>query len=301
MKAGQCVLCCSSLLSFGLNRLRLSKNAASVHIASRRRRRISLRLTIVRGVRRSIRLQVAVSALAAVVGVSCGSGGTDSKAITVFAAASLSAAFTELGDAFEMEYPNAEVDFNFASSSSLVAQIIEGAPADVFASADTSNMAKLTDAGNNASTPTVFATNRAEIVVGAGNPMGITGVEDLANDDLIVVQCAPEVPCGRYAAQIFANAGVTVTPKSFEENVNAVVTKVTLGEADAGIVYRTDVLAVGTAADGVEIPTDINVIAEYPIAVTSDAPNSDGAEAFVAFVGSEQGQDILSSYGFLEP
>ena len=134
-----------------------------------------------------------------------------------------------------------------------------------------------------------------------GNPKGITGVADLANHDLIVVLCAPEVPCGKYAAQIFENAGVTVTPKSFEENVKAVVTKVTLGEADAGIVYATDVTAAGAEAEGVEIPADINVVAEYPIAATTEAPNADGAQAFIDFVLSEQGQKILASYGFLAP
>jgi molybdate transport system substrate-binding protein len=234
-------------------------------------------------------------------GVSCGPDDADSTTITVFAAASLSAAFAEVGDEFVREYPSTEVEFNFASSSRLATQIIEGAPADVFASADADNMTKLTDAGANASEPTVFATNLAEIIVGRGNPKGITGVADLANDELIVVQCAPEVPCGRYAERIFENAGVAVTPKSFEENVNAVVTKVTLGEADAGIVYRTDVLAVGADAEGVELPVAVNVVAQYPIVVTRDAANPDGAEAFVAFVGSDQGQEILSSYGFLAP
>ena len=139
--------------------------------------------------------------------------------MTVFAAASLTDAFTEIGDAFMIEYPDVAVRFNFAASSELVTQINEGAPVDVFASADVSNMVKLTDAGNNATEPVVFATNVAEIIVGAGNPERITGVADLANEDLIVVLCAPEVPCGRYAVQIFENAGVTVTPKSLEENV----------------------------------------------------------------------------------
>jgi molybdate transport system substrate-binding protein len=221
--------------------------------------------------------------------------------VTVFAAASLTAAFTEIGDAFMVDNPDANVTLNFAASSELVTQIGEGAPADVFASADLSNMTKLTDAGGNATEPVVFATNIAEIIVGAGNPKGITGVADLANPDLIVVQCAPEVPCGKYAAQIYEDAGVTVTPKSFEENVKAVVTKVTLGEADCGIVYATDVTAAGADAEGVEIPEDINVVAEYPIAATKAAPNPDGAQAFIDFLLSEQGEKILASYGFLAP
>jgi len=223
------------------------------------------------------------------------------RTVTVFAAASLAAAFTEIGDAFMVEYPDAEVVFNFAASSELVTQIGEGAPADVYASADQSNMAELVDAAGNTTEPVVFARNRLEIIVGPGNPTGITGVADLGDQDLIVVTCAPEVPCGTYASVVFANAEVTVTPKSLEENVKAVVSKVTLGEADAGIVYRTDVIAAGPDAAGVAIPNDINVVAEYPLAVTSEATNPDGAQAYIDFVLSEQGQAILESYGFLAP
>lgn len=221
--------------------------------------------------------------------------------VTVFAAASLTDAFTELGEAFHAAYPDAAATFNFAASSELATQVGEGAPADVFASADTDNMAKLTDAGNNASEPVVFTTNRAQIVVAPGNPHGITDLADLASDDLIVIACAPEVPCGGYAQQILDNAGVTVTFKSLEENVRAVVSKVTLGEADAGIVYVTDVVTAGEAAHGVEIPADVNVIAEYPITVTKEAPNPEAAQAFVDFVLSEGGQSILTSYGFVSP
>ncbi|MEP7045193.1 MAG: molybdate ABC transporter substrate-binding protein [Ilumatobacteraceae bacterium] len=221
--------------------------------------------------------------------------------VTVFAAASLTAAFTEIGDAFKVGNPDANVTFNFAASSELVSQIGQGAPADVFASADSSNMKKLTDAGNNATAPVVFATNVAEIIVGPGNPKGITSVAALVDKDLTVVLCSPEVPCGKYAAKIFENAGVTVSPKSLEENVKAVVTKVTLGEADAGIVYATDVVAAGAKAQGVEIPADVNVVAEYPIAVTKQASNADAAQAFIDFVKGGQGQKILGSYGFLAP
>jgi molybdate transport system substrate-binding protein len=231
----------------------------------------------------------------------CGSDDAASGDVTVFAAASLTDAFTELGDAFMEENGGAEVVFNFAASSDLVTQIGEGAPADVFASADLSNMTKLTDAGDHGSEPEVFTTNLAQIIVEVGNPAGITGVADLANPDLTVISCAPEVPCGRYAAQIFENAGVVVTPQSLEENVRAVVSKVTLGEADAGIVYVTDVIAAGDAASGVDIPADINVVAEYPIALTAEAPNADGGAAFIEFVLSPDGQAILDSYGFVSP
>lgn len=221
--------------------------------------------------------------------------------VTVFAAASLTAAFTELGDAFEALHPDAQLVFNFAGSSALATQIGEGAPADVFASADMSNMTKLTEAGLNAAEPVVFTTNAAQIIVAAGNPLGISGVADLADPELIVVSCAPDVPCGTYAQEVFDKAGVSVTPKSLEENVKAVVAKVTLGEADAAIVYVTDVLGAADAADGVDIPAELNVVAEYPITVTREAPNPGAAQAFVDFVRSPAGQEILATFGFIEP
>jgi molybdate transport system substrate-binding protein len=241
--------------------------------------------------------------VAALATASCGSDDVarDDAAppdVTVFAAASLTAAFTELGAAFTAATPGAEVTFSFAGSSELVAQLREGAPADVFASADLANMSVLTDADLVDGEPEVFATNVAEIIVEAGNPRGVTGVVDLANDDLVVVQCAPEVPCGAYADQVFANAGVTVMPSSLEQNVKAVATKVLLGEADAGLVYRTDVLAAGDDADGVTIPDAVNVVAAYPIALVADASDPLGGRAFIDFVSSAAGQQILAEHGF---
>jgi len=235
--------------------------------------------------------------------VSCGSDGArgDEAAptdITVFAAASLTAAFTELGDAFTAANPGAEITFSFAGSSELVAQVREGAPADVFASADLSNMATLVDADLVDGEPEVFATNVAEIIVEAGNPFDVSSLADLADDGLVVVQCAVEVPCGAYAERVLSNAGVTVTPASLEQNVKAVVSKVILGEADAGIVYRTDVLAAGGDADGVPIPDDVNVIAEYPIGLLADAADPQGGRAFIDFVLSAVGQQILADNGF---
>jgi molybdate transport system substrate-binding protein len=138
-------------------------------------------------------------------------------------------------------------------------------------------------------------------MVAPGNPKGITGVADLAKQDLIVVTCDPHVPCGKYAQQLFDNAKVSVTPKSLEQNVKAVVAKVTAGEADAGIVYITDVKAAGAKAAGVEVPADVNVKADYPIAATKAAPNATGAAAFVDFVNSDAGQKILASFGFGAP
>ena len=254
------------------------------------------------------RLLIAIAAFA-LVSASCGSDSSNSNTttspvtgdITVLAAASLTAAYTEMGNAFKTVHPGANVVLSFGASSALVTQINEGAPADVFASADQSNMTKLTDSGNNAGGPQVFATNSLQIIVGKGNPKGITAVADLAKPDLLYVTCAPEVPIGKYAAQVLTAANVTVTPVSFEQNVKGIVTKVTAGEADAGIVYKTDVIAAGSAAAGVDIPADINVTATYPVVVIKKAPNPLGAQAFVDFVLSDQGQTILASYGFTAP
>lgn len=221
--------------------------------------------------------------------------------VTVFAAASLTDALTELGDAFAAAHPDVDVVFNFAGSSELVAQITDGAPADVFASANLDNMATLEGAEALRSDPVVFTTTQLEIIVGPGNPSGVSGLADLADPDVIVIACVPEVPCGRYANEVLANAGVSVSFKSLEQNVKAVVSKVVLGEADAGIVYATDVIAAGTAAEGVEIPADVNVIAEYPIATLEAAPNPIAAQAFVEFVRSADARVILESYGFDSP
>ncbi len=221
--------------------------------------------------------------------------------VVVFAASSLTEAFAEMADAFSAANPDAHVTFNFAGSGDLVTQITEGAPADVFVSADDANMLKLVDAGENAADPVVIARNTFQIIVGPGNPKGITGLADLADGDLIVVLCADTVPCGKGAAKVLANAGVTMTPASLEDKVKSVVTKVTAGEADAGIVFVTDVIAAGDAALGVDIPTDVNVISNYPVVLTKEATNAEAAQAFVDFVASEAGQAILAKYGFLAP
>lgn len=221
--------------------------------------------------------------------------------VVVFAASSLTEAFTELGAAFTVANPAAHVKFNFAGSSDLVTQINAGAPADVFTSADDANMKKLTDAGESAGEPVSIAKNSFEIIVEKGNPKGIATPADLAKPGTIVVLCAPAVPCGKGAATILANAKVSVTPKSLEDKVKGVVTKVTAGEADAGIVFVTDVKAVGNAAEGVEIPTDANVISNYPMVVTKEASNPTAATAFIDYVASDAGRAILAKYGFLAP
>jgi molybdate transport system substrate-binding protein len=245
---------------------------------------------------------VAGLAVAGLVG--CGSDGTtanESGSLVVFAAASLTDAFGEIADEFVGANPGTDVTLNLGGSSDLVAQIVEGAPADVFAAADLTTMDRLVQSGEVSGDAIVFATNRAQIIVAPGNPEGISGVADLARDDLIVLQCAVEVPCGRYAQEIQDRAGVTSRPQSFEENVRSVATKVVLGEADAGIVYATDVKAAGGDAAGVEIAAAHNVVAEYPIAVTAATSNRPGADAFVQFVTGPQGRRILMSYGFGTP
>ena len=221
--------------------------------------------------------------------------------LVVFAATSLTEAFDKIGAQFEKANPGVTVKYNYNGSSSLATQITQGAPADVFASAAPSNMKTVTDAGLATGTPKLFAANSGEIMVETGNPMKITSVKDLANPAVKVVVCAPEVPCGKVATAVFKNAGVTVKPVSQEQNVGGVVTKVTLGEADAGIVYVTDVKANEGKADGVAIPADQNDITDYPIAQLKDAPNSAAAAAFVAYVLGPDGQQVLKSFGFLPP
>jgi molybdate transport system substrate-binding protein len=221
--------------------------------------------------------------------------------ITVFAAASLTGAFTEIGKAFSQANPGAGATFDFDASSALVQQITQGAPADVFASADTTNMDKLTKPGLNRSAPVTFATNLPAIIVPKGNPKGITGVSDLAKPGLKVVLCQPQVPCGIYANQILTKSNVKVTPVSLEENVKGVVTKVTSGEADAGIVYTTDVIAAGPSAQAVTIPANLNVVADYPIASVKASKNQATGAAFISFVLGAPGQSILAKYGFMKP
>jgi molybdate transport system substrate-binding protein len=221
--------------------------------------------------------------------------------ITVFAAASLTDSFNAVGDAFTAANPDAKATFSYDASSALVQQITQGAPADLFASADTANMDKLTAASLNGTEPVVFTTNLLQIIVAPANPKGITGVADLAKPDLKVVLCAPEVPCGKYAKQILDTAGVAVTPVSLEQNVKGVVTKVTAGEADAGIVYVTDVTAAGSKAEGVDIPADINVVAQYPIASVKTSTNPEVDDAFIDFLLGSDGQAIMAKYGFGSP
>jgi molybdate transport system substrate-binding protein len=221
--------------------------------------------------------------------------------LVVFAATSLTAAFDKIGAQFEKANPGVSVKFNYNGSSTLATQIKQGAPADVFASANAANMGTVTTAHLASGTPAEFARNQGEIMVEAGNPHHITSLSQLANPGVKVVLCAPEVPCGSLAEQVFKNAGVTVKPVSEEQNVGGVVTKVSMGEADAGVVYVTDVKSAGSKVTGVPISASENEIVGYPMAQIATAPNPTAATAFMSYVLSPAGQQVLSSYAFMPP
>jgi molybdate transport system substrate-binding protein len=249
------------------------------------------------------RLAAVLAALALAL-AGCGgdepSGGSSAAPgeLKVFAAASLTAAFTQLGERFTAASGGTKVTFNFAGSQALATQVQQGAPADVFASADTTNMDKVRDL---VGTPQPFASNLLAIAVEKGNPRGVRTLGDLASNELKVVMAAEEVPAGRYAKHVLDQAGVRVRPVSREDNVKAVVTKVSLGEADAGIVYVTDVTAGGGKVEGVDIPQDQNVVATYPIATVKASRAQDQAQAFLDLVLSAEGQRVLEQHGFLPP
>jgi molybdate transport system substrate-binding protein len=222
---------------------------------------------------------------------------TLSGALTVFAAASLTDAFTSIGDAFMALHPDVAVTFNYAGSSALREQILAGAPADVFASANTSNMDQVVTAGA-ASDPQPFVDNLLEIAVPAGNPGCVESLDDFANPDLLIGLCAPEVPCGQFGLEALENAGVTPSVDTEEPDVRSLLTKVESGDLDAGIVYVTDVLSSTDAIAGIEIPEEDNVVATYPIAPITASTNPAAAAAFVDFVLSDDGQAVLAGYGF---
>jgi molybdate transport system substrate-binding protein len=217
--------------------------------------------------------------------------------LTVLAAASLSEAFKELAGAFESRNPGTKITFSFDASSALALQANNGAPADLFVSADQNNMKKVTDAGN-ATGSRVVAHNKLAIIVGKGNPKKIAGLADLGRSSVSYVLCAPEVPCGKYGTEALTKAGVKAKPKSLETNVKAVVTKVSGGEVDAGIGYVTDARAAAASVEGIEIPDEYNVVAEYPMAVLKQSPNSRLATAFLDFVLAPDSQAVLAKYGF---
>lgn len=227
--------------------------------------------------------------------------GAPSGTVTVFAAASLKATFTKIASDFEAKHPGTKVTLNFAGSSDLATQITQGAPADVFASADTRNMAKLTDAKLIEGTPANFATNVLEIAVPPSNPASISAFADLAKPGVKVVVCAPQVPCGAAAVTVEKATGTTLTPVSEESSVTDVLGKVTSGEADAGLVYVTDVRIAGDKVKGIPFSESDKAVNTYPIAAVGAGKNKDLARAFIAAVTGSEGKKVLADAGFGTP
>jgi molybdate transport system substrate-binding protein len=262
---------------------------------------------------RTRRIAGAGTAAAVLVLSACSASGSDTSAsaesggqgitgtVTVFAAASLEEGFTTLGERFEKEHPGTEVTFNFGGSDGLAAGINNGAPADVFATASARTMKLVTDEGHTAGRPGTFVRNRLEIATAPGNPHAIDSLDDLTASGLKVVLCDETVPCGAAARTALAAGGVELEPVSYEQDVKSALTKVELKEADAAVVYRTDVKAAGDKVAGVEFPESAEAVNDYPIARLENAPNPSAAKAFVALVKSPEGRQVLGGAGFLKP
>jgi molybdate transport system substrate-binding protein len=266
------------------------------------------------------RFAVTIAALAALAAAGCSSSSSSSTSapaatssapaaassalpagtITVLAAASLTGTFTQIGKQFEAAHPGVSVKFSFGASSTLATQITDGAPADVFASAAPANMTTVVNAGD-ASGPQDFAKNTAEVAVPPANPANVTSVSDLAKSSVKVALCQPKVPCGVVAAGVFKNAGITVKPVTLQPDVKSVLTQVETGNVDAGMVYVTDVKAAGSKVKGVTIPASQNASTLYPIATVSSSKEMAIAQAFVAYVLSPAGQQVLAAAGFQQP
>jgi molybdate transport system substrate-binding protein len=250
------------------------------------------------------------AALAAVAAAGCSSSGPGSSSgagaspsggtITVFAAASLTESFTQLGKQFEAAHPGDTVKFSFGPSSGLAEQITSGAPADVFASAAPANMDQVVSAGD-ASSPQNFAKNVMEIATPPDNPGNVSSVNDLAKSSVKVALCQPQVPCGVVAAEVFKNAGITVKPVTLQPDVKSVLTQVETGNVDAGMVYVTDVQAAGSKVKGVTIPASDNASTLYPIATINSSKHKSEAQAFMNYVLSPAGQQVLAAAGFQKP
>ena len=258
------------------------------------------------------RFAFAIAALAAVAVAGCSSGGSSSSSssgsgsssstgsITVFAAASLTGSFTQLGKQFEAAHKGDTVKFSFGPSSGLATEITSGAPADVFASAAPANMQQVVSAGD-ASSPQNFAKNKAEVAVPPDNPGKVTTAKDLAKKSVKVALCQPQVPCGVVASDVFKNLGIKVKPVTLQPDVKSVLTQVETGNVDAGMVYVTDVKAAGSKVKGVTIPASDNATTLYPIATISSSKHKSIAQAFVSYVLSPTGQQVLATAGFEKP
>ncbi|MGP9681036.1 molybdate ABC transporter substrate-binding protein [Brachybacterium sp. AOP3-A1-3] len=228
-------------------------------------------------------------------------GGRTTTTLTVYAAASLQEPFEELGEQFEADHEGVDVEFSFAGSSTLVEQIQQGAPADVFASADTSTMDELVDAGLEAADPVAFTSNTLMIAVPAGNPAGVTDLASLTENGIDLVVCAPAVPCGAAAETVERAAGVDLSPVSEEQSVTDVLNKVSSGEADAGLVYFTDVAKAGDEVEGIAFPESDSAVNTYPITTVEDSAQPELGQEFVDLVTGETGQQVLGEHGFGEP
>ena len=263
-----------------------------------------------------IRTRLAAIAAVALVGLA-GCGGDDgdgtaapaasasgsgvSGSVTVFAAASLTESFTQIGKDFETANPGTKVTFNFAGSPQLATQINEGAPADIFAAASPTTMKTVTDAGNGDGTPVTFVKNQLVIAVPKGNPKGVTGLSDLTKPGVKVALCAEQVPCGAAAKKALDAASVKLTPVTLEQDVKAALSKVKLGEVDAALVYRTDAKAASSDVDGIEFSESSGAINDYPLVVLKNAPNKTAAQAFVTYIQSDKGKAVLTAAGFQAP
>jgi molybdate transport system substrate-binding protein len=258
-------------------------------------------------------VMVASGLLASALVAGCGGGGAPASAgpsgsaapgtatLTVSAAASLTDVFNQLGKTFESQNPGSSVRFNYGGSSDLAQQIVNGAPADVFAAANTSTMATVDKAGLVAGRSEVFVTNVLQIAVAPGDPKGIHTFADLTKPDLKVVVCAPQVPCGSAAVQVEKATGVTLKPVSEESDVRSALSKVSTGDADAALVYVTDVKSSNGKVAGVDFPEAAKALNQYPIAVLKNAPRADLAAKFVALVRGPDGQQVLKNAGFGTP
>lgn len=224
-----------------------------------------------------------------------------SGTVTVFAAASLQESFTTLGKEFEKQHPGTKVTFSFGGSDSLAAQITGGAPADVFAAASPKTMKIVTDKGDGVGTPATFVRNQLEIATLPGDPDKIASLKDLTKSSLKVVLCDKTVPCGAAAQKALTAAKLKLSPASYEQDVKSALNKVVLKEADAAVVYRTDVRAAGGKVQGVDFPESASAINAYPITLVKNAPNAEAAKAFIALVQSAAGQQVLTGAGFLKP
>lgn len=231
-------------------------------------------------------------------GAGNGAGGSTDETLTVFAAASLKGSFTELARRFEGQNPGTSVTLSFAGSSDLAAQIGQGAPADVFASADTTNMDKVQEAGLLEGAPSIFATNTLAIAVPPGNPAGIGSFADLAKKGTKLVACAPQVPCGAAAAAVARSSGIKLSPVSEENSVADVLGKVVSGEADAGLVYATDVRSAAGMVESIPFPEAAGAPNTYPIAALAGSANTSAAGKFLALVTGPEGQEVLARAGF---